>query len=154
MGNAKKHIFYPNLFQSANCTLCHTQSIDTWPHLLLACPEPNIHKLRIKRHNNAVWELHKLFYSHKSFRCFKLINAGQNNNKPQDTTVLPWLLPCTCLLKPCQCNARLKPDILLVLHHPHDKPPPQAPTPTVTIQFVEFTYCNDRFTPQKILEKK
>jgi hypothetical protein len=48
MGNARKHIFYPNLFQNANYTLCHTQSIDTWPHLLLACPEPNIHKLRIK----------------------------------------------------------------------------------------------------------
>jgi ribonuclease HI len=126
MGNARKHIFYPHLFQNANCILCHTQSIITWPHLLLACPEPTIHKLRIKRHNNTIWELHKLFYSHKTSRCLILINAGQNNNKPQDNTVPSWLLPCTCMRKPCQCRAKLKPDILLVLNHLHDHPPPRT----------------------------
>jgi hypothetical protein len=54
MGNARKHIFYPTIFPNINYTLCHIQSIDTWPHLLLACPDLNIHKLRIKRHKNVV----------------------------------------------------------------------------------------------------
>jgi hypothetical protein len=54
MGNAHKYTFYPTLFPNINYKLCHTQSIDTWLHLLLACPDPNIHKFQIKRHNNAV----------------------------------------------------------------------------------------------------
>jgi hypothetical protein len=33
------------------------------------------------------------------------------------------------------------------------KPPPVAPTPAITIQYIEFTYCNDRF-PAETLERK
>jgi hypothetical protein len=55
------------------------------------------------------------------------------------------LLPCTCPNKPCQCNAKLKPDILLVINHPHDKHPPPNPILEITIQFIEFTYCYDHF---------
>jgi hypothetical protein len=147
MGNVRKLIFYPTIFRNTNCTLCHTQSIDTWLHLLLACPKPNVHKLRIKRHNNAIWELHKFFLSNKTSRCLTLINVGRHNNKPQDNIVLAWLLPCTCLTKSYHCNARLKPDILLILNHLYDQPPPLHPAPNVIIQFIEFTYCNDRFPP-------
>ena len=29
-----------------------------------------------------------------------------------------------------------------------DKPPPEVPTTTLTIQFIEFTYCNDQFSDE------
>jgi len=50
----------------------------------------------------------------------------------------------------CHCNAQLKPDILCVLGHPYNYPPPVAPTPAITIQYIEFTYCNDRFPAETI----
>jgi hypothetical protein len=28
------------------------------------------------------------------------------------------------------------------------------PTPSVTIQFIEFTYCNNIFPPKKVIEKE
>jgi hypothetical protein len=83
----KKNIMFPNLYPNITCTLCNTQSLDTWPRLLLVCPHPNIHKLGIKRHNNAVWELYKLFLSKKTSRCLTLINAGNQKNKQQDNIV-------------------------------------------------------------------
>jgi hypothetical protein len=43
---------------------------------------------------------------------------------------------------------------ILLLNHSHDKPPPTYPTPEVTIQFVEFTYYNDRFLLEKTVEKE
>jgi hypothetical protein len=133
MENAKKHIFYPTTYPNINCTLCHIQPIDTWPHLLLACLDPNINRLKIKKHNNAVWAIHKLLLSYKTSRCLTLINAGKQNNKPQDRTIPAWLLSCICPTKPCHYNARLKPNILLVLNHPHDQPPPTHPRAEITI---------------------
>ena len=37
--------------------------------------------------------------------------------------------------------------------HPYNHPLPKALTPELTIQFIEFTYCNDRFVA-KTLNKK
>ena len=74
------------------------------------------------------------------------MNAQTYNGFPQENTVPTWLLPCTCGAQRCHCNARFKPDILCIIGHPYDDPPPQAPTPKITIQFIEFTYCNDKFT--------
>jgi len=76
------------------------------------------------------------------------MNAGTYNEQPPENTVPPWLLPCTCNTPRCHCNARLKPDILCILGHPYNSPPPEAPSPIITIQFIEFTYCNDRFSAE------
>jgi hypothetical protein len=81
------------------------------------------------------------------------MNAGTYNDHPPENTVPTWLLPCTCDTHGCHCNARLKPDILCVLGHPYNSPPPAGPTPTTTIQFIEFTYCNDRFSVDTIARK-
>jgi hypothetical protein len=38
----------------------------------------------------------------------------------------------------------------------HPQPPiepPQEPNHTLTVQFIEFTYCNDKYSPDKIQEK-
>ena len=63
------------------------------------------------------------------------------------------LLPCTCDTQRCHCNAQLKPNILCVIGHPYNSPPPEAPTPEITIQYIEFTYCIDRFSAET-LERK
>jgi hypothetical protein len=65
------------------------------------------------------------------------------------------LLPCNCntLTNRCQCNARLRPDILCIQNLPYNNEPPTGPQKNLTIQFIEFTYCNDRTSLEKIQEK-
>jgi hypothetical protein len=77
------------------------------------------------------------------------------NKQTQENTVPHWLLPCTCnnQTQRCQCNAKLRPDILCIHNHPYNAEPPNQPNPTLTVQFIEFTYYNDRFPPDKINEK-
>src|SRR5579875_1316304 len=51
------------------------------------------------------------------------------------------------------CNARFKPDILCIKGLPHQNDPPQNPEDNLTIQFIKFTYTNDRFSPETINNK-
>jgi hypothetical protein len=81
------------------------------------------------------------------------MNAGTFNNNPQENTVPPWLLPCTCRQQRCHCNARLKPDLLCIKGLPDQNNPPPSPTDDLTVQFIEFTYTNDRFSQETINNK-
>jgi hypothetical protein len=81
------------------------------------------------------------------------MNAGNHNNLPLDNTIPTWLLPCTCNTPRCHCNARFKPDLLCVTGTPYQHQPPTAPNPTITIQLIEFTFCNDRFPLEAIAQK-
>jgi hypothetical protein len=83
------------------------------------------------------------------------VNAGKSDGQTQENTVPNWLLPCRCnnQTQRCQCNARLRPDILCIRNHPYIAKPPQEPNHTLTVQFIEFTYYNDRYSPDKIQEK-
>ena len=76
------------------------------------------------------------------------MNAGTFNSNPQENTVSPWLLPCTCERQRCHCNARLKPDLLCIKGQPYQNNPPTSPTDNLIIQFIEFTYTNDRFSQE------
>jgi hypothetical protein len=60
--------------------------------------------------------------------------------------------PCTCNTPRCHCNARFKPDLLCVTGIPYQHQS-TAPTSTVTIQFIEFTFCNDQF-PLDTIDRK
>jgi hypothetical protein len=73
----------------------------------------------------------------------------------QENTVPHWLLLCICnnQTQRCQCNAKLRPEILCICNHPYNIEPPIQPNPTLTVQFIEFTYCNDRYSLDKINEK-
>jgi hypothetical protein len=154
MGNARKQLFFgPTLFPHITCSLCHSSEPDTWKHVLLSCTQQHIHALRIKRHNKAIWEFRKLLLSCPNTRCYTLMKAGNHNNLPPDNTIPTWLLPCTCNTPRCHCNARFKPDLLCVTGTPYQHQPPTAPTPTITIQFIEFTFCNDRFPLEAIARK-
>jgi hypothetical protein len=86
-------------------------------------------------------------------RCYILMNAGTFNTNPPENTVPPWLLPCICNHQRCQCNARFKPNILCVRGIPYQQNPPLHPNPNIIIQFIEFTYCNDRFSTEKVASK-
>lgn len=46
----------------------------------------------------------------------------------------------------CNCEAKMKLNILLVLDHPHESLPPTQSQPHLIIQFIEFTYYDDRFS--------
>ena len=154
MGHARKQLFFGRTaYPSHTCPICNSHEADTWLHVLLKCKQQHIHALITNRHNKAVWEIRKLLISNKITRYFTLMNAGIYNDSPQENTVPAWLLPCTCTTTRCHCNARLKPDILCVIGHPYNSPPPVVPTPDLTIQYIEFTYCNDRF-PAETLDRK
>ena len=149
MGNARKNIFWSELYPNINCSLCRMTQPDTWLYVLLCSTEPHIHKLRINRHNKAIQEIQKMIISNNTSRCFILVNTGKTDGHIQENTVPNWLLPCSCNTQTqrCQCNAKLRPNILCVRNHPYNAEPPQGPTHACTIQFIEFTYCNDRFSP-------
>ena len=154
MGHARKQmIFGRERFPSITCPICTSQQPDTWLHVLLTCQQQHIHSLRVKRHNKAVWEIRKLLVSSEKSRCFILMNAGTFNDKPLENTVPNWLLPCTCGAQRCHCNSRFRPDILCVKGLPYQNDPPTGIDPNLTIQFIEFTYCNDRFSPETLEAK-
>ena len=154
MGHAWKQLFFGReVYPSKTCPICNSLDANTWLHVLLICKQQHIHALIIKRHNKAVWEVHKLIMSNKISRHYTLMNAGTYNERPQVNTVPTWLLPCTCGTQRCHCNAKFKPDILCVIGHPYNHPPPEAPTTWITIQFIEFTYCNDRFAAETLDRK-
>jgi hypothetical protein len=155
MGNARKHLFWNELFSNINCSLCRIIQPGTWLHILLCCTKLHIHKLRINRHNKAVQEIQKFLISNTKSRCYILMNAGKTDEQPQENTVPHWLLPYNCnnQTQRCQCNAKLRPDILCICKLPYNGEPPKESNPTITIQFIEFTYCNDHYSPDKIQEK-
>jgi hypothetical protein len=108
MGNHRKGIFWPLTHPNPNCTLCHRNERDTWPHLLSICEHPYLKGLRIARHNKAVHLITQTLQANKHTRFLTRANAGHLNNRPQETTVPEWLLACTCPQTPCQCQAKLR----------------------------------------------
>ena len=153
MGNHRKSIFWPLTHPNPNCTLCHRNERDTWPHLLSTCEHPYLKGLRIARHNKAVQLITQTLQANKHTRFLTKANAGHINNRPQETTVPEWLLACTCPRMPCHCQAKLRPDILCMLGAPIHTTLPIAPSSNHTVQFIEFTYCHDRFPEQAITQK-
>ena len=44
-------------------------------------------------------------------------------------------------------------DILCIIGVPNHTQTPTSPSPTLTIQLIEFTYCHDRFPDQALIHK-
>ena len=153
MGNHRKNIFWPLKFQIPNCTLCPKNDKDTWPHLLSMCEHPYLKGLRIARHNNAVHLITQTLQANKHTRYYTLTNVGNLNNTNQQQIVPKWLSECTCLQTKGQCHTRLRPDILCILGAPNQTITPLLPTHTHTIQFINFTYCHDKFPKQALSQK-
>ena len=113
-----------------------------------------MHGLIVRRHNAVVREIRKLLLSASESKCLIYMNAGTFNDKPPKNIIPPWLPSCTCNTQKCHCNARLKPDLLCVQGLEHNSHPPDTPTQNITIQFIEFTYCKDRFSSETIDRKR
>jgi hypothetical protein len=152
MGNARKQLFFgPALYPNITCPICNSPEPDTWKYVLLSCIQQQyIHALRI---NKAVWEICRLITQHKTSRCYILLNAGPYNGEAPQNIVPPWLLEYTYINTRYHCLAKLKPDMLCVQDLPYQSNPPTTPDHNITIQFIEFTYCNDRFSPETIAAK-
>jgi hypothetical protein len=144
MDNARKHLSWPLQYLNTTCSLCNTNEIDTWPHVLLCFPQSCLHALCVKRHNKVVWKLRKLIVSSPLSRCYTLMNAGRFNNNPPDNIVPEWLLPCICLIQKCHCNARLRHDLLLKHGLSYQSNLPYYICSNLSIQFIEFTYAHSR----------
>ena len=145
IGNHRKNIFWPLKFPNPNCTLCHKNDRDTWPHLLSMCKHPYLKGLRIARQNKAVHLITHTLQANKRTKYYTLTNAGTINNNKQEQTGPEWLIECTCTQTPCKCHARRRPDILCVLGAPNHTPTPLISSNAHTVQFIEFTYYHDRF---------
>jgi hypothetical protein len=113
----------------------------------------HLKNLRVKRHNEATHTIRHMLLSQKSTRCLTLMNVGKFQNQPPDNTVPIWLLPCHCNNR-CQCNARLRLDVICIKPLPHLSEQTPSINDGVTIQFIEFTYCHDRIFEDKIQIKK
>ena len=130
MGHARKQLFFGReAYASNTCPVCNSLDAETWLHVLLECKQQHIHTLITKRHNKVVWEIRKLIISNKISRHYTLMNACTYNGLPQENIVPTWLLPRTCGAQRCHCNTTFKPDILCIIGHPYNHPPPEAPTP-------------------------
>ena len=154
MGNHQKNIFWPLKFPNPNCTLCHKNDRDTWSHLLSMCEHPYLKGLTIARHNKAVHLIIQTLQANEHTRYYTLTNAGNTNTNNQDQTVPEWLITCTCPQTRCPCHARLRPNILCIIGAPIHTPIPLLPSHTYTLQFIEFTYCHDRFPEHAITQKQ
>ena len=89
----------------------------------------------------------------KHTRCYTLVNVGNQHNWSQGIIILELLKQFTCLPNTCTCMTWLRPDILCILRTPIDSHTTTPPPKPITIQFILFTYCHDRFPVIAIGEK-
>ena len=73
------------------------------------------------------------------------MNVETHNELPQENIMPPWLLPCTCGAQRCHCSTMLKLDTLCIIGRLYNHPPLETLAPEFTIQFIQFTYYNDKF---------
>ena len=79
MGNhIKKTIFWPLLHQNPNFNLCHSNDIDTWPHLLSTCEHPCLKGLWIACHNKAVHLITQTLQANKKHMISYIVQRKEN----------------------------------------------------------------------------
>ena len=151
MSNHRKNIFWPLDYPNPNCTLCHNNDKDTWPHLLSTCEHPYLKGLRIARHNKATHLITQTLQANKKYQILhfdKCWQLKQPTPRPNSPRVAPQMhMP----QQPCQ--AKLRPDILCLLGAPNQIQTLISPSTNYTVQFIEFTYYHDRFLEQAITHK-
>ena len=102
--------------------------------------------MRITRHNKVAHLIAQTLQANKY--PVTLTNVGNLTNQPQDQTVPDWLLKIICTQEPCQFQAKLRPVIMCITGAPNQAQPPILPSPNHIVQFIEFTYCHDKFPEQ------
>ena len=112
--------------------IVHCVTETHWPNLLSNCEHPYLKGTRIAQHNKAVHLITQTLQANKNTRFFTLTNACTFNNKPPEQTNPEWVLKCTCSQSACQCQAKLRPDILCIIGSPNQTQTLIAPSPTLT----------------------
>lgn len=110
----------------------------------------HLHSLSTQCHNKVVWEICTFISSSLKSRFFILMNIDRFNNNPPEPTIISWLLSYTCTIPQCHCNAQFKPNVFCICGLQYRIPPSLGPSLELTIQFIEFTYCNDKFSQDRI----
>lgn len=123
-----------------NCTLCHKNDQDTWPHLQSLCENKYWKGLRIPRHNTATHQITYLLKSCNHTRHCTLTNANNQQGKPHENTIPPWILKHTCQNTQCTCLSNLWPYIVYIQGAPHKQ---QGPIPHLLTFIIEFTFTHD-----------
>jgi hypothetical protein len=101
-----------------------------------------------RKTNKATHLIALTLQANKNTQFFTLTNAGKLTNQPQAQTIPDWLLKCICTPKPCQCQAKLRPDLMCIIGALNQAQPPILPSPNHTVQFIKFTYCHNKFPEQ------
>lgn len=115
-GQSSKNIFWPTTHPNQNCTLCPSNELDTWPHLLSTCLHQYMKKgLRIAWHNKPIHHIAHTPQSNEHTQFHTQPNNGTHNNKPCKIVVPNWLLNCICTCIPYTLMASLRPNILHIL---------------------------------------
>ena len=150
----ERTFFWPQTYTNPNCTLCHNNDKDTWPHLLSLCNNKSLKGLRIASHNTTTHQLTNLLKPNEHTRHLTLTNTIKQHGNQQDNTIPPWILRCTCNNTRCECLAKLRPDIIYIHGATYKQNNPLIPTPDLTIQIIEFTFTRDGFIKQAIQTKE
>lgn len=139
----KTKILYTNI--SLQCILCCLNQNDTCLHLLCCCTNKHINNLRSNRFNKAVHAIVDTPLAHPHTQHFTLVHAGTQHQWQPQNTLPTWLLPCYCFLTKCKYLAKLRPNNLCVKAKSPIDFPPIIPHSSITLQFIGFTYGNDKF---------
>ena len=81
------------------------------------------------------------------------MNASTFENNPPDNRIPPLLLMCTCKHQRCHYNAKFKLDILCTKGLPYKSESLTNHNDNFNVQFIEFTYYNDKFSLETIAAK-
>lgn len=150
MGNYRKNLFCPQKFSNPNCTLCQSNDKDTWPHMLSLWNHKFLKGLRIARHNATTQKITNLLKSNtRTLNTIHLRCRQQRRTPPRQYNPI-LALARTCLRTKCICLARLCPNIMYIQGTTQEQTNSLIPTPSLTIQIIEFTFINDIFTDQAI----
>ena len=142
MGNHKKNIFWPLTHQNPNaqCTIVMTETHDNtyYQHVKSFL----LKGLRIARHNKVV-------HAKKNTKFFLVTNANNLDNKPLEQS-RNGFSNAYAHNQPGHCQAKLRPNNLCIIGAVNWTQTPITPSPAITIQLIDFTYCHDKFLDQAL----
>lgn len=105
---------WPTKFSSPLYNLCPLQEADTCLHVLSTCTNLTLNNIQTTKRNKVLWQIHKLLLSHSTTRDTILMDTCTHLRAPLENTIPTWLYPCICITRPCQCLAKVKPNIIII----------------------------------------
>lgn len=133
-----------NYFCMPNCNLFRLSKNDTCVQLLLCCKKYHLRNWRTNWHIKVLHIIVETL-AHPNMCHFTLVYIGLQDNKCPVNTI-PWFTSVFMLPFQNRLPATLGPHILCIKCKLRPTNPPFCPYPSLTIQFIEFIYWNNRFS--------